>query len=142
VAKPPLPSWVREDADGLADGLRLVSSGNMANPRIAASTDGRLWVCTLDGVAVIDELCHISPSIPVILASGYTSQSDRMESVQERYEAVGFLAKPYHSEDLVNAAKELLNLAPAPGTISAIASNSRASPRASKACSSSYPAST
>ena len=77
----------------------------------------------MDGVAVIDELCHISPSIPVILASGYTSQSDRMESVQERYEAVGFLAKPYHSEDLVNAAKELLNLAPAPGTISAIPSS-------------------
>lgn len=39
---------------GLAEGLRLANSGNMANPRIAKSNDGRLWVCTEDGVAVID----------------------------------------------------------------------------------------
>jgi signal transduction histidine kinase/streptogramin lyase len=39
---------------GLAEGLRLASSANTANPRIAKSNDGRLWVCTEDGVAVID----------------------------------------------------------------------------------------
>jgi len=39
---------------GLTEGLRLPSSGKMANPRIAKSNDGRLWVCTEDGLAVID----------------------------------------------------------------------------------------
>ena len=39
---------------GLTEGLRLASSANMANPRIAKSGDGRLWVCTEDGLAVID----------------------------------------------------------------------------------------
>jgi len=39
---------------GLTEGLRLASSANLANPRIAKSNDGRLWVCTQDGVAVID----------------------------------------------------------------------------------------
>jgi signal transduction histidine kinase/CheY-like chemotaxis protein len=77
----------------------------------------------MDGVAVIDELCKISPSIPVILASGYTSESDRLESVKEKYEAVGFLAKPYRSEDLVGAARELLHLAATPETISVLPSS-------------------
>ena len=39
---------------GRTEGLRLASNGSMANPRIARSRDGRLWVCTEDGVAVID----------------------------------------------------------------------------------------
>jgi ligand-binding sensor domain-containing protein/signal transduction histidine kinase len=39
---------------GLTEGLRLAGSANLANPRIAKSNDGRLWVCTQDGVAVID----------------------------------------------------------------------------------------
>jgi signal transduction histidine kinase len=39
---------------GLTEGLRLASSANTANPRIAKSGDGRLWVCTEDGLAVID----------------------------------------------------------------------------------------
>ena len=77
----------------------------------------------MDGVAVIDELCKISPSIPVILASGYTSESDRLESIKEKYEAVGFLAKPYRSEDLVSAAKELLHLPAAADALSALPSS-------------------
>jgi len=64
----------------------------------------------MDGLAVIDELCKVSPDIPVILASGYPRDSERLESLQDRYEAVGFLAKPYCSADLVSVAAELLHL--------------------------------
>ncbi len=39
---------------GLTEGLRLASVANMANPRIAKSNDGRLWLRTDDGVGVID----------------------------------------------------------------------------------------
>jgi signal transduction histidine kinase/ligand-binding sensor domain-containing protein len=39
---------------GRTEGLRLPSVKNMANPRIAKAQDGRLWVATEDGVAVID----------------------------------------------------------------------------------------
>jgi len=62
----------------------------------------------MDGVAVIEELQQQYPAVPVILASGYTRESDRLESVRERFGAVGFLAKPYRSEDLMNLAKQLL----------------------------------
>jgi two-component system cell cycle sensor histidine kinase/response regulator CckA len=62
----------------------------------------------MDGVSVIEELQQNFPSVPVILASGYTRESDRLESVRERFGKVAFLAKPYRSEDLMNVAKGLL----------------------------------
>jgi two-component system cell cycle sensor histidine kinase/response regulator CckA len=64
----------------------------------------------MDGLAVIDELGKVSPGTPVVLASGYARDSEHLESVKERYETVGFLAKPYCSEDLVSVAAELLHL--------------------------------
>jgi signal transduction histidine kinase/ligand-binding sensor domain-containing protein len=39
---------------GRNDGIRLAASGNMANPPITKSDDGRIWFCTQDGLAVID----------------------------------------------------------------------------------------
>ena len=39
---------------GENDGLRLASSGNMLNPRAIKSDDGRIWLCTQDGVAIVD----------------------------------------------------------------------------------------
>ena len=39
---------------GRTEGLRLVSNGAMVTPRLSRARDGRLWVCTEDGVAVID----------------------------------------------------------------------------------------
>lgn len=62
----------------------------------------------MDGVAVIEELQQLYPSLPVILASGYTRESDRLESIRERFGAVGFLAKPYRADDLLKLAKRLL----------------------------------
>jgi two-component system cell cycle sensor histidine kinase/response regulator CckA len=66
----------------------------------------------MDGVAVIEQLDEIRPSIPVILVSGYTRESDRLELVKDRYKTVRFLTKPYHPDGLVSAAEELL----CPGT--------------------------
>jgi signal transduction histidine kinase/CheY-like chemotaxis protein len=67
----------------------------------------------MDGVAVIEELHKLYPTIPMILASGYTRESERLECVRERFSGVAFLAKPYRSEDLMNVAKELLGSGPA-----------------------------
>jgi len=39
---------------GLSEGIRLGSEGKMANPRLAQSNNGVLWIATEDGVAFID----------------------------------------------------------------------------------------
>jgi signal transduction histidine kinase/ligand-binding sensor domain-containing protein len=39
---------------GRTEGLRLVSNSVIVNPRLTRGRDGRLWVCTEDGVAAID----------------------------------------------------------------------------------------
>jgi signal transduction histidine kinase/ligand-binding sensor domain-containing protein len=39
---------------GRTEGLRLVDGGSMANPLLARSRDGRVWVSTEDGAAAID----------------------------------------------------------------------------------------
>lgn len=39
---------------GRTEGLRLVSNAAMTTPRLTRGRDGRLWVCTEDGVAAID----------------------------------------------------------------------------------------
>jgi ligand-binding sensor domain-containing protein/signal transduction histidine kinase len=39
---------------GRSDGLRLANTVSMMGPRLARSEDGRLWICTEDGIAVID----------------------------------------------------------------------------------------
>jgi len=49
---------------GRTEGLRLVNGGSMANPRLASSRDGRLWVCTEDGVAAIDPARLKSNPVP------------------------------------------------------------------------------
>jgi two-component system cell cycle sensor histidine kinase/response regulator CckA len=66
----------------------------------------------MDGVAVIEELHRLFPSLPAILASGYTNESARLEAVKEQHACVGFLAKPYRSDELVSIARSLLGLEP------------------------------
>jgi signal transduction histidine kinase/ligand-binding sensor domain-containing protein len=39
---------------GRTEGLRLMSTGAMSTPRMTRSRDGRIWLCTEDGVAAID----------------------------------------------------------------------------------------
>ena len=62
----------------------------------------------MDGIAAIEAIHQIKPSLPVILASGYTRESDRLEAIKDRHDTVRFLAKPYRTADLVEAAKKLL----------------------------------
>jgi signal transduction histidine kinase/CheY-like chemotaxis protein len=63
----------------------------------------------MDGIAVINALHEIKPSIPVILVSGYTGESERLDSIRDGHGAVRFLAKPYAAEELINTATELLH---------------------------------
>jgi signal transduction histidine kinase len=39
---------------GRTDGLRVYATSNMTNPPMATSNDGRIWICTQDGLAVVD----------------------------------------------------------------------------------------
>jgi ligand-binding sensor domain-containing protein len=39
---------------GPGDGLRLANTFSMMGPRLARSEDGRLWICTEDGIAIVD----------------------------------------------------------------------------------------
>jgi len=39
---------------GRTEGLRVLNSGSMTNPRLARARNGHLWVCTEDGAAAID----------------------------------------------------------------------------------------
>ena len=61
---------------GRTEGLRLGNS--MANPRLTRSRDGRLWVCTEDGVAAIDparvKSNPVSPPVEIeqVIADGKT----------------------------------------------------------------------
>ena len=48
---------------GRTEGLRL-ANGGMTNPRLALSRDGRVWVCTEDGVAAIDPSRVSSNPVP------------------------------------------------------------------------------
>ncbi len=48
------PRILTGTAYGLSEGIRLPANRGMVNPRLTLSEDGRLWVATEDGVAVID----------------------------------------------------------------------------------------
>jgi signal transduction histidine kinase/streptogramin lyase len=39
---------------GLGEGIRFGANGMMANPRVSRSSDGKLWIATEDGVAMLD----------------------------------------------------------------------------------------
>ena len=68
----------------------------------------------MDGIAAIEAIHCIKPSIPVILASGYTREADRLDAIKDRQATVRFLAKPYRTAELIDAAKELLRVEEAP----------------------------
>jgi two-component sensor histidine kinase len=49
---------------GRTEGLRLVRNGAMSNPRMVKARNGRLWLCTEDGVAVVDPARVVSNPVP------------------------------------------------------------------------------
>jgi signal transduction histidine kinase len=49
---------------GRNDGLRLTAGGSMVNPPITRSNDGRIWICTQDGLAIVDPARIRSNPVP------------------------------------------------------------------------------
>jgi signal transduction histidine kinase len=49
---------------GRNEGLRLAAIGGMVNPPIAASDDGRIWLCTQNGLVIVDSARTWSNSVP------------------------------------------------------------------------------
>jgi signal transduction histidine kinase/CheY-like chemotaxis protein len=58
----------------------------------------------VNGIATIEEILRLDASTPVLLASGYARESDEIEALKERHPAVGFLAKPYKPDQVLDAA--------------------------------------
>ncbi len=61
----------------------------------------------MNGIELIDELFRLKPemNIPIILVSGYTDQRVHWEKIQEQ--GYKFLQKPYTTEELIKAIKEM-----------------------------------
>jgi CheY-like chemotaxis protein/anti-sigma regulatory factor (Ser/Thr protein kinase) len=61
----------------------------------------------MDGTETLAQLKAIAPSVPVLLASGYTQEVERVSELRESMHC-GFLPKPYHPEELIAAANNIL----------------------------------
>jgi DNA-binding NtrC family response regulator len=59
----------------------------------------------MDGLALLERLQSVSPELPLILISGYTSKATGMALVKGRAE---FLRKPFKPEALTETIKRLL----------------------------------
>lgn len=62
----------------------------------------------MDGSVTLVKLNNINPSIPVLLASGYTDEADKIEALQAEKSNLAFIAKPYRAESLITTLKQLL----------------------------------
>jgi signal transduction histidine kinase/CheY-like chemotaxis protein len=67
----------------------------------------------MDGVATLEEILAVDEYMPVLLVSGYTRESEKMEDLKDRRATVRFLAKPYKPDELIKAAKYLFEDGPA-----------------------------
>ncbi|MBN2342012.1 MAG: response regulator [Deltaproteobacteria bacterium] len=63
----------------------------------------------MDGIATLNEIHNIVEDMPVILVSGYTKESDKLDILKQKPEQVKFLAKPYRPEQLNRIAQKLLD---------------------------------
>ena len=63
----------------------------------------------MDGAATLGEILKIDGDLPVVLVSGYTRDSEKLEALEERCTKVRFLAKPYQPGQLITTAKKLLD---------------------------------
>ena len=64
----------------------------------------------MDGISTLEQLKTRNPNLPVLLASGYSQEMERVSELKEMV-ACGFLAKPYHPDTLIAAAKTVLEAA-------------------------------
>ena len=62
----------------------------------------------MDGAATMKELKQINSGLPILLASGYSDEADRVDALTSQKSKVSFLAKPYRAESLIAELKQLL----------------------------------
>ena len=77
-----------------------------------------LFMPDIDGAAVVERISNIDNRIPMLLVSGFTQETDKIEVLQTRRSNIGFLAKPYRSEGLVASVKALLDPDPRQSAVS------------------------
>lgn len=99
-------------ADGGRKGIELFK----ANQHRISLVILDLIMPDLDGAATLEQLNNINSTIPVLLASGYTEEADKVEALQAERSNLAFVAKPYRAESLIAVLKKLLE--PATETIS------------------------
>jgi two-component system, cell cycle sensor histidine kinase and response regulator CckA len=62
----------------------------------------------MDGVQTLEKLSAIDSEIPVLLASGYTPEAERIDQIRQQRSNCRFISKPYKPDTLVACAKKLL----------------------------------
>lgn len=62
----------------------------------------------MDGIATVEAILEIEEKTPVLLVSGYTRESEKMEALRKRSTTVRFLSKPYQPDQLVKAARNVM----------------------------------
>lgn len=60
----------------------------------------------IDGIGVLKELRPTKPRLEVLILTGYQSVEIAKETV--RYGAVGYITKPFETEQILNTVKEIL----------------------------------
>ncbi|MBN2717035.1 MAG: response regulator [Deltaproteobacteria bacterium] len=61
----------------------------------------------MDGAETLARLRELNTTLPILLASGYSQEFERLESLRDCNNCV-FLPKPYHPEALIAAVREVL----------------------------------
>ncbi len=62
----------------------------------------------IDGVATVDELVKLAPQKPILLASGYMPDVEKVEALLNARPSVAYLAKPYDPGAITAALSKLL----------------------------------
>jgi CheY-like chemotaxis protein len=62
----------------------------------------------LDGVATLNEILEVAPQTPILLASGYTPDAEKVDALLSVRPTVAYLAKPYDPKAITAALSGLL----------------------------------
>ncbi|MFZ5897258.1 MAG: hybrid sensor histidine kinase/response regulator [Myxococcota bacterium] len=61
-----------------------------------------------DGVATSNEILELAPQTPILLASGYTPEAEKLDALLNASPTVAYLAKPYDPNTITAALSKLL----------------------------------
>src|SRR5205085_1092401 len=80
---------------GQSDGVRLAGRSSSSSPRIAKSNDGRIWICTDDGLAIVDPArIRASPVPPPVAIDEVMLDGQRLDTNAPR--KLAFRGKQLH----------------------------------------------